>query len=130
MGEGAGPVRAKPGLIDAVARLLDGANVVVRDLDGRILAWSTGCELLYGWKREEAVGRDGDELLGTVYPEPREAILDAVFQLGSWEGEIIQRDRHGGEIWVACRWVRLVDASEGEAPLLEIHSDISSLKEA
>ena len=130
MGEEGDPPRARPGLVDAVARLLDGANMVVRDLDGRILAWSTGCELLYGWKREEALGRDGDELLGTVYPEPREAILDAVLQLGSWEGEIIQRDRHGGEIWIASRWVRLVDTSEGDAPLLEIHSDISSLKEA
>ncbi|MCX5514647.1 hybrid sensor histidine kinase/response regulator [Kaistia algarum] len=117
-------------LVDEVARLLDGATIIVHDLDGRIGVWSGGCELLYGWKRDEAVGRNVDELLSTVYPERREAIVDAVRELGSWEGEVVHRDREGGEIWVASRWIALTGAGTESIAILQTNSDISSLKEA
>lgn len=54
--------------LDEVATLLDGANIVVHGFDGRISSWTSGCELLYGWKRGEAVGQIVHELLQTVFP--------------------------------------------------------------
>ena len=34
--------------LDEIARVLDGANVIVHGLDGVISRWTTGCEQLYG----------------------------------------------------------------------------------
>jgi len=128
--ERAAPADAGRPLVDEVARLLDGANIVIHGREGRIRAWSSGAELLYGWKRDEALGRNVDELLSTVYPEPPQAIFDAVREFGAWEGELLHHHRDGGEIWVASRWLPL-PVADGEQPaFLETNSDISSLREA
>src|SRR5581483_4023303 len=38
------------------ARILDLAQVLVRDVEDRIILWSRGMERLYGWSRTDAVG--------------------------------------------------------------------------
>jgi CheY-like chemotaxis protein len=48
------------------ADILDLANVVIHDLEGKILHWTTGCERLYGWSRQEAVGQIVHHLLKTL----------------------------------------------------------------
>src|SRR5207247_9933178 len=47
------------------AALLDQAHdaISVRDLNNKIIFWSHGAEVLYGWSASEAVGRDFVELL-------------------------------------------------------------------
>ena len=46
------------------AALLDKARdaILVRDIDGKILFWNKGAELMYGWTRDEALGRNAAEL--------------------------------------------------------------------
>jgi len=61
-----------------LARLADAAEhgtdaVISIDLDARVCHWNRGAERLYGWSREEAVGKSLYEL--TVFTdEPRDAI--------------------------------------------------------
>src|SRR5512146_3000568 len=52
------------------ARLLDLSNdaIIVRDLDGCTMSWNQGAESLYGWKREEAMGKHLHRLLETQFP--------------------------------------------------------------
>ena len=52
------------------AALLDKARdaILVRDLEGKILFWNKGAERMYGWTRQEAVGRNIGELL---YADPK-----------------------------------------------------------
>jgi len=50
--------------------LLDLAPVLVRDMEGRIVLWTRGAENLYGYSREEAVGKISRELLQTEFPQP------------------------------------------------------------
>ncbi len=52
---------------------------IVRALDGTIRLWGGGAEALYGWTRQEAIGRKCDELLGTQLPEPLEVINAAKY---------------------------------------------------
>ncbi len=49
----------------AVNLALDSAPVAITDVDGRILRWSAGCERLYGWTSEQALGRFQQKLTGT-----------------------------------------------------------------
>ena len=55
---------------DEVLATLELATVFVRDLDGTIRFWSTGCTRLYGWSAEEAVGQSAHLLLRTEFPIP------------------------------------------------------------
>jgi len=37
--------------------------ILVRDLENKILFWNRGAEHLYGWKEDEAKGKNASELL-------------------------------------------------------------------
>ena len=56
------------------ARLLDLTHdtVFVRDMNDVITYWNRGAEELYGWHREQAIGKVSHDLLKTVFPAPIE----------------------------------------------------------
>ena len=56
------------------AELLELASeaIMVHDSDGTIMFWNAGAEALYGWRREEAHGRNCHELLATKFPVSQE----------------------------------------------------------
>jgi len=56
------------------ARVLDLGQVLIRDMDSRIVLWSLGAEKLYGHTRDEAVGQISHDLLRTQFPETLESI--------------------------------------------------------
>jgi two-component system, NtrC family, sensor kinase len=87
------------------AELLDLASeaIMVRDLDDGIRFWNSGAENLYGWRRDEVIGRNLHNLLRTVFPVPREEIHKALDERGSWQGNVVQKAKDGSEIIVACQ---------------------------
>jgi PAS domain S-box-containing protein len=96
--------------------------IIVRDLDDALQFWNTGAENLYGWRREEVLGRDLHEILRTVFPVPRAEIEEALREQGSWQGNLTQITKDGSEIIVACQ--KTVNP-EGTA-VLEIGRDITA----
>ncbi len=105
------------------AELLEVASeaIIVRDAAGRIRFWNSGAENLYGWSRDEAIGRDLHTLLQTVFPAPIEEIVCTLEQQRSWQGNLTQKTRNGTEIVVACR--KSIN-HEGDA-VLEVIRDIT-----
>ena len=79
------------------ADLLDLATeaILVRDVGGRIIFWSTGGETLYGWSREEAIGKDMHKLLHTIFPVSREEIESVLKEQKCWQGNLTQKTRSG-----------------------------------
>lgn len=110
------------------ARLLDLANdaIFVRTADSKISYWNAGAERLYGWSKDEAIGRTPHELLQTKFPIP----LEELARLDRWEGELLQQTRHGGQIVVSSRWTTLRDKNREFAGWLEICTDITARKRA
>jgi PAS domain S-box-containing protein len=86
------------------SRVLDLAQVLVRDTEGRIVLWTLGAEKLYGFTKQEAVGRISHELLQTEFPEPLERIEEHLLRTSNWEGELVHRKRDGGRITVSSLW--------------------------
>ncbi len=123
------PVIGDEGL-DEIARVLDGANVIVHGFDGIISRWTTGCEQLYGWTREEAVGQVVHELLSTVLPIPLSDIRAQIASCGAWDGELEHRHRDGHTVSIASRWVALAAESRSGLIILQTNNDISDLKYA
>ncbi|WP_431323792.1 PAS domain S-box protein [Rhizobium sp. YTU87027] len=115
--------------LDALVHVLDGADIIVHRLEGAITHWSIGCENMYGWAREEAVGENVYELLATQFPEPVDSIHAQLKSRGFWQGEIIHRHKSGHDIHVATRCV-LVNLTDGDLAVIQTNSDVSALRRA
>jgi two-component system cell cycle sensor histidine kinase/response regulator CckA len=112
------------------AALLDEAQdaILVRDLSDRILFWNKGAEKIYGWTKEEAVGRDARELLFKTNLGQFEKARDTLFARGEWAGELPQATRAGDEITVESRWTLVRDDAGEPASVLVINTDITERK--
>jgi two-component system cell cycle sensor histidine kinase/response regulator CckA len=113
------------------AALLDLAQdaIVVRDMRDRIVFWSRGAEVMYGWLSKEALGRNPYELLKTEFSEPTEHIEAMLLCHGQWEGEATHHRRDGTRVIVASRWALQRDADGAPVRILTINSDITDRKE-
>jgi PAS domain S-box-containing protein len=112
------------------ARILDLAQVLVRDMKGHIVLWNLGAEKLYGYTREEAVGRSSNELLRTQFPEPLEQIEKELDRAGTWEGELVHRKQDGSHVVVASVWVLQRDEQGRPLRILEANTDITARRRA
>ena len=79
-------------------------SVMTRTLEGRINFWNRRAEDLYGWSREEAIGRVSHNLLQTQFPKPLDEIVAELVKTGLWEGHLVHTTRHGGRVVVDSRW--------------------------
>lgn len=118
---------------DAVIReqasLLDKATdaILVRDLEHRVLFWNNSAERIYGWSRDEVLGKSTREML---YPEALafDAGFQALLKSGEWLGELRKKSKSGKSIIVDCRWT-LMRGERGEPKsVLSIETDITEKK--
>ena len=114
----------------SLANILDLANVIIHDMEGKILHWTTGCERLYGWSRQEAVGQIVHHLLKTRYPVPRSEIAAALRERGSWEGELEHQTKSGSIVSIASLWVARKSDDNAIRFVLQTNNDITGLKRA
>ncbi len=111
------------------AALLDKAQdaIMVCALDGGILFWNKGAESIYGWAREEAVGRKVGELL-YLDPTRLEEINGLVLQQGEWFGEIQHFTRDRRELSVQARCTLVRDKNGNPKSVLAINTNITEKK--
>ncbi|MEA2247053.1 MAG: hypothetical protein QOH46_1582, partial [Solirubrobacteraceae bacterium] len=93
------------------ARLLDevDAAVVATDLDGRVTHWNDAAERLFGWSRNETIGRFVQEFVGPLYADTAAALAAAAAALVPWEGEHEMRRKDGTAIPVDRRITPIED---------------------
>ena len=114
------------------ARLLDMSYdaILVRDSKDRIRFWNDGATELYGFSREEALGRVSHDLLRTVFPEPLEQIRGKFLRDGRWSGELLHTRADGSKITVSTRWSLERDGQGHLASILESNRDIGEREQA
>src|SRR6266850_1170420 len=114
------------------AALLDLTHdtIFVRDLNDVITYWNRGAEELYGWTRNEAVGKVSHDLTQTVFPSPLDEIMAELTRMGRWEGELVHARRDGTTVVVASRWSLQRDTQGRPAGTLETNNDITVRKRA
>lgn len=112
------------------AALLDQAQdaISVRDLESKITYWNKGAERLYGWTKDEAVGKNEfDLLLKEPSPEISKAQKE-VLQRGEWAGEITQKTRAGDEVVVQSRWALVRSEAGDPESVLVINTNVTDRK--
>jgi PAS domain S-box-containing protein len=114
------------------AALLDLTHeaILVLDLDETIRFWNRGAAEMYGWSREEALGRVAYRLLETRFPKPFEEIKAELLQHSRWEGDLTHTRWDGSPLVVASRWALQRDADGRPLAFLEINSDITARRHA
>ncbi len=111
------------------AHLLEMAHVLVRDRDDRIIFWNKGTTQMYGWTEEEALGKQSQELLRTVFPVPIDEITAELHNRGQWEGELIHTCKDGRTIVVASHSAQHTDEHGAPVATLEVNNDVTELKQ-
>jgi len=114
------------------ARLLDLSNeaILVRDSRDRITYWNHGAEQLYGYSREDALGKVTHKLLQTEHSEPLEQIYKTLERDGCWAGELLHKHKDGEKIVVMSHWALDRDEFGRRRYVLETNTDITQRKRA
>jgi PAS domain S-box-containing protein len=103
---------------------------MVRDSAGILQFWNIGAETLYGWKREEVIGKNVHEILKTIYPIATQQVDLNLATTGRWDGNLVQHTKDGHELVVASRQAIKAGTTNDGASILEINRDISSQLQA
>jgi two-component system, chemotaxis family, CheB/CheR fusion protein len=99
--------------------------IFVWDFDGGVVEWNRGSQELYGYSRDEAIGKQKEKLLATVVPNSSFAALKAkLLQDGSWAGELRHKTKDGRDLIVESR-LQLEDF-DGRRLVLESTRDVSA----
>ncbi len=114
------------------ALILDLANdtIFIRDKDDRIIYWNQGAERLYGWTKEEAMGKVTHDLFETKFPRSLKSIQTQLKASGHWEGELIHLRRDGRLVTVASSWTLQRDEAGKPVSVIEMNYDITARKQA
>jgi PAS domain S-box-containing protein len=99
-------------------------------MESRIVLWTRNTQQLYGYSKEEAIGKSCHELLQTQFPLPIHQIEEALHRAGTWEGELRHSTRDGRSVYVVSHWVLHHDAQGQPARVLEVNADLTELKHA
>jgi PAS domain S-box-containing protein len=141
--DGGTPIRMVGGMLDLTRRietearlreqaeLLEAASdaILVRDLEGRVLYLNRRAEELYGWARDEAVGRDVRVMQFARTIESFEQANAEVLRRGEWSGELEQGTRDGRRLVTRGRWTQLAERDGRARSVLVINTDVTEEKE-
>jgi PAS domain S-box-containing protein len=112
------------------ARLLDLTSdaILVRDAQDRITYWNDGACDLYGYSREEALGKVAHKLLQTVHSQSLTDIRKKLARENRWSGELTHTCKDGSKVIVISRWSLDRDAKGKPASILETNTEITDRK--
>lgn len=112
--------------IDQQAALLDHAQdaILVQRVDGGITYWNKGAQRLYGWSRDEVMGRDAMDLLG-ANPASCQFARAHTRANGEWRGELRHQTKAGREVVVQSSWTLVENANARPQAFLVINTDVT-----
>jgi PAS domain S-box-containing protein len=103
-------------------------SVVVTDLDGRITYWNDGATRLFGYAREEVLGK----LPALLYPDQEPSALtddlDAIKRDQSFSGEWRGRRKDGSEIWIDIKTTLMRDLDGTPIGFIGVGKDVTARK--
>jgi len=103
-------------------------TIFVRDMSDVITYWNRGAQELYGWTAEDAIGKNSQQLLQTVFPVAIDDIRAELLRTDRWEGELKKTRADGTHVVVASRWSLRRDEQGRAVAILDTNNDITERK--
>ncbi|WP_420130279.1 PAS domain S-box protein [Longimicrobium sp.] len=100
--------------------------VMITDMDGRLMAWNRAAERVYGWTRDEALGRGAELWLGREGAhELSQSVFDALDREGRWQGQIPFTRKDGAAGVSETLVVPLLDAQGNRVGAVGVNRDVT-----
>ena len=119
-------LRQQTAVLEEQTQILNLAPVFVMNSDHILLQWNRGCERLYGYSQQEAVGQSVHDLLKTEFPIRREQIESELKRSGYWEGEVIHTCSNGSRLIVATHWILHQRDLHKDQVIIQVNNDITA----
>jgi PAS domain S-box-containing protein len=121
--EGEERIRRQAALID-----LSHEPIFVWQLEGAIVDWNEGSERLYGFTKQEALGRVSHDLLKTKFSASLEKQIENLRRDHYWSGELMHVTKDGRTVIVESKQQFI--QSNGQSLVLETNRDITARRQA
>ncbi|MCB0162578.1 MAG: PAS domain S-box protein [Anaerolineae bacterium] len=103
--------------------------VITTDLDLNINSWNRAAETIYGWPKHEVIGKRFDKVISTTFPyKHQEAVITHLFNVGNWQGQVIQQQRNGQEVHISAAVSLLKDANGHAVGIITINRPLTELE--
>jgi PAS domain S-box-containing protein len=104
-------------------------SVCVFDLDLTVTFWSAAAEKLYGWSRDEAIGRNLMELINRQHDERIRGSLEQLLSTGTVKRRVYRHAKDGSLLAVDGYWTVRRDAGGAPVEIVEAThmTDVSQL---
>jgi PAS domain S-box-containing protein len=112
------------------ALLIEQSNeaIFVWDLNEGVLEWNRGCETLYGYTRDEMLGKFASEVLRTKFAGSVDECRQKLITQGTWTGEVTQTTAAGEEV-IADSRAQLIEL-DGRKVVLQSSRDMTEMRRA
>jgi PAS domain S-box-containing protein len=106
--------------------------VIGTDLQQMITNWNKGAEELYGWKKEEIMGKNADALLQTKFisQDDRDKWEHEFNTTGHWDGEVHQKHKDGHVLTIMVSVARMKDARGIYIGAVAVNKDVTEQRKA
>ncbi len=113
------------------SELIDLTNEAIVSTDDKfnILQWSKGAENLYGYKKEEAIGKSVISFLASKMDVATiELIIKNIQAKGSWKGEVQQYDKYGKILDLDVAYSRVLNTDGSTKGYFSTRTNITAFK--
>ncbi|MBL8160560.1 MAG: PAS domain S-box protein [Anaerolineae bacterium] len=95
-----------------------------------IITWNQAAESIYGWRAEEVIGRNFNEIVSTEYTDVQTTaeVMRSFEVLGSWQGEVLQKRRDGTAINVMSSVSHIRDRNNRPVGVIAVNRDVTRRK--
>lgn len=106
--------------------------VIITDVDYLITGWNKGAEEVYGYAKEEVLGRKARDIIQTQFASDKERIQwqQALDNTNNWQGEVIQKKRNGENIHVLASIASIKDDTGKIIGAVAVNRNITERKKA
>jgi PAS domain S-box-containing protein len=106
--------------------------VIGVDLEQIITNWNKGAEELYGWKKEEIMGKNVEDILHTEFisESDRNACEYEFHNAGHWDGEVHQKHKDGHVLTIMVSVARMMDARGVHIGAVAVNKDVTAQRKA
>jgi len=106
--------------------LLDNTRdaIIVHDLEGRVIFWNKGAERIYGWTRQESLGRRFEEVL-YIDPKKFQECLAITLEKGEWAGDHRHISKDNRELIMETRFSLMREKDGRPKSILGVKTDVT-----
>lgn len=101
--------------------------VIGTDINHVILNWNKGAERIYGWTKEEVIGKPVQQILYTRFlvSHDEQAWQEEFDAKGQWQGEVLQKRKDGETISVLASVAKVTDKNGKHIGGVAVNKDIT-----